>query len=383
MAKMTIAGVTYEGTPEEIRDMIEAFGQISFEDEGDVAEGNPQYKTEKRRAEKGERIRIIDVDSPLETYKNGDEFIVRSSNAEHIYVKEHGALIFHEEYEVIIEETVELTPKTITHEGAEYTLVDREARAGDVVEFTSMQVYFTEGKAYGPVDGNLKVVDDEGDKLDVYMDYFGRTESTVHVYEKVANAFDKFPKGAKVRLISGGSMYPLNGTENGGEYVVKNNDREHDGTRKIDIGHAFALPEQLELVVDEPLKVGDKVEVIDGSKSRWDDLGTGTVGEITVIDEDYEQAYEVASEDDYDRFPAEALRKVEEGEETEGISKYPEDGDIVRSVEDYNSRVKKGRLGVVVKADGSNRPSADFGVGLPWYAPVEIVARAKDRVDTK
>lgn len=212
--------------------------------------------------------------------------------------------------------------ETLTFEGAEYALVSRKAEVGDVVVFTANDnSYFTNGKPYGPIfgRGNFDVKDNEGDTLAVYNDSNGRTESTVIVYEKVAE--------------------------------------------------------------ESALKVGDKVEVIDGSKSEYGDFETGTICEITDIELRWKESHRVDTDYDFDRFPASALRKVTEAV-SEEPAQYPEKGDIVRATRDYHE-IKEGAIGVVIEADGSNRPVSLFNNERPRFAHVELVARAKDRVDTK
>lgn len=66
-----------------------------------------KFKTVKRKAEVGERILIIDANSPFGTYCNGDVFTVREEFPRDVRVYEHTTLIFHDEYEVIIENETE------------------------------------------------------------------------------------------------------------------------------------------------------------------------------------------------------------------------------------------------------------------------------------
>lgn len=310
MAKLTIAGIEYEGTPEEIREMVEAVNTIAKAGETDE----------------------------------------------------------------------EPTPKTITHEGADYALVDRKAQAGDVVEFTTRQVYFTKGKTYGPVNSRDEVRDDEGDELDVYRGVSGRTSNSVLVYEKVADEFVKFTDGAKVRLISGGGDYPLRGFDDGREYEVVMTKYAHGEGDRVQIETAagkpgYAKPSQLEIITGDTLKVGDKVEVIDGSKSNYGDFPTGTVGEITRINERYAGTpYRVDTEDDYDRFPADALRKVEEKPRE---YRY---GDIVKG---YGIHVDHEVIGIVEDV-GTSLLGVQFnGNRYTAIEDFELIAPVESRVDTK
>ncbi|NYV67622.1 hypothetical protein HYI36_20290 [Bacillus sp. Gen3] len=68
---------------------------------------NTNFKTVKRNAKVGERILITDAFSPLGTYCNGDIFTVNEEFPREVRVFEHTTLIFHYEYEVIIENETE------------------------------------------------------------------------------------------------------------------------------------------------------------------------------------------------------------------------------------------------------------------------------------
>ncbi|MED2979514.1 hypothetical protein P4284_22905 [Bacillus swezeyi] len=108
--------------------------------------------------------------------------------------------------------------------------------------------------------------------------------------EEVAEAKDataraKFKKGAKVRLKSGGGVYPLNGFEDGGIYSVFDNDYSHDGgKKKIQMeGHflyGYATPDQLELLSEEEFA---EIERKEAEKAKWAAIGR-EVGEYKVGD---------------------------------------------------------------------------------------------------
>lgn len=250
MAKITIEGNVYEGTAEELRELFEMMG-VKFPTQ-EVAVTTPKHKTEKRPAKVGERI-LITYASPVsdQKYSDGDVLTVIRENAcayDDVAVEGQPSFIDYTEYEVIVE-PAQAKPKLITHKGADYTLVQRKAQAGDVVYVTKD----AEGTAIIPNDAKYLV--DESGKIegyDVYPKLYNRTEANVLVYEKVAK--------------------------------------------------------------EEP--------------------------------------------------------KV-----------YPQNGDIVRVTRDYFDILKKGTLGEVVKADGTDRPRTEFDSGEQFHPPVEIVAHAKDRVD--
>lgn len=370
MAKMTIGLATYEGTPEELQAIV-----MSFPKDDEPVEAKPE--TVKRHAKVGDRILITDATQTDGNYDNGDVLTVQETDVfgldgsvRVIGFRRH---IYGREYEVIVEEA-KAQAETITHNGDEYTLVNRKAQAGDVVVITA-----NTNHSRNKVGDIGKVVEASGnDSHSVIVDVPGRTgtsgnytrfnemrlatEAERAQYEKAiedakklelkvgdtvevidgsksrygdlktgtigevtdiyglftkelievttdydldrfppsalrkvdkptpdTSSFDKFPKGAAVRLLSGGGKYPLCERVNGGIYTVRSNDYTHDGTRKINIGGAYALPEQLELVTENEAlfaklgrkpneyKVGDIVEVTKdnalGSRNKAGDIG--------------------------------------------------------------------------------------------------------------
>ncbi|WP_366597630.1 hypothetical protein AB0R79_18025 [Bacillus velezensis] len=103
--------------------------------------------------------------------------------------------------------------------------------------------------------------------------------------EEVAEAtraaeFAKFKEGAKVRLLSGGGKYPLNGFENGKIYEVSDNNFDHKTGKIIRIeggdcfrGAGFAMPDQLEILSGEEA----------AEHKKWAQIGR-EVGEYRVGD---------------------------------------------------------------------------------------------------
>lgn len=266
MAKMTIKGVTYEGTPEELREIVQSIEEVSGEG---------------------------------------------ASDAEQL----------------------------ITFKGGEYSLVDREARGGDVVVITEEGIsdLYLKGQKYLVWEGCYL---NQSLRHSVYRGgIFNRTKSNVLVYEKVGQA----------------------------------------------------------------LKVGDKVEVIDGRKSRYGDLVTGTLGEITGIELDKhykDEPFRIESIDDYDLFPAEALRKLsaEEAQKAEPFAKAGrkmdefKEGDIVRVNGDNvrSSRNLDGDIGTIARTDESSTPfevivkgrdKYDFNGAWHSAESLELIAPVESRVD--
>lgn len=193
-------------------------------------------------------------------------------------------------------------------------------KAGDYITITfgNSEVYdgdITEGKAYEVLsdDGALQFVDDVHD---LRIAHIRRGLYTI-VDNPEVDPFAQFGKGDKVRLLSGGGVFPLSGYENGEIYEVVNND-DDDGRvgRKIklkggNICQAFAEPHQLEKVTDAELaqaeadaeerkrtdvftangrkvneyREGDIVQIT-GDKCGGNSNSVGDVGEVTETADD-------------------------------------------------------------------------------------------------
>ncbi|MBU9705872.1 hypothetical protein KSP24_02895 [Paenibacillus sp. AK121] len=100
----------------------------------------------------------------------------------------------------------------------------------------------------------------------------------------------QFTKGEKVRLISGGGKYPLNGYDNGGIYEVDTSlyETHPDGpVVKIvggDIPYGYAKPEQLAKLT---IEVGSTVRLTikdgEGPAYGWGGVNNGAIGTVTRI----------------------------------------------------------------------------------------------------
>lgn len=283
-----------------------------------------KYKTVKRPAKVGERI-LITAAQPgsSQSYDTGEIFTVTVEDRPckgDVRVAEQGSFIDYCEYEVIVEDAK--PAKSLTHKGADYTLVSRKAQPGDVVVIPKggNSLYFDEGKAYVVADknhmGDVTAYGNDGDHYVLYKGVYNRTEENVLVYAPVAGK----------------------------------------------------------------LKVGDTVEVLARGKGRYADLSTGVTGKITEITDYYaDTPVRVSTSDDFDYFPATALRKVA----TKANPLIPQEGDIVRATNAaFNSGepFKPGDIGIVKVADGTMQPLVEFS-GITLYADVVVVSRAKDRVD--
>ncbi|MDE1454796.1 hypothetical protein PVN32_21860 [Bacillus paralicheniformis] len=148
------------------------------------------------------------------------------------------------------------------------------------------------GKAITAETGDIvKIIQDTGDQVPFMVETMDgkdtewRTERSLvrATDEEVAEAKDaaaraKFKKGAKVRLKSGGGVYPLFGFENGKVYSVVDNDFLWGITEKKiqienDRGRGCATPDQL-----EPLTEEEAAEI-----EKWAAIGR-KVGEYKVGD---------------------------------------------------------------------------------------------------
>src|SRR5690606_13437667 len=114
--KITVEGNVFEGTPEEIKEMLTLLGAEipeSAKPRVEEKESETKPKTVKRKARVGERILITNADAPGGQYKNGDILTVskgfgKLGSPHAIQADGVNIGIYHNEYEVIIEES---TPK--------------------------------------------------------------------------------------------------------------------------------------------------------------------------------------------------------------------------------------------------------------------------------
>ena len=95
-----------------------------------------------------------------------------------------------------------------------------------------------------------------------YEDELVRATDEEVAEAKDAEARAKFKKGAKVRLKSGGGVYPLLGFENGKVYSVCDNEVRRADGKNIEITQVgapgYATPDQLELLSEEEVAENEK-----------------------------------------------------------------------------------------------------------------------------
>lgn len=242
----------------------------------------------------------------------------------------------------IVESNTVTVPEIITYKGAEYVKTDDEAGPGDIVISNGVldaekgnyyEVYYSKRRHVVVIEDDIGETRSVLDTFDVYRKEGDskRLERRVSELEQevaelkkggaleVADPRSMFTKDDKVRLLSGGGDYPLNGFENDEVYEVKVPFYDdHDSSPVVKIiggstgnGWGYAKAEQLELVCDK--------EYIAGK------------------------------------------------------------GDIVRVTDGYGEIVE-GDIGVVTHADGSNCPKVKVGAH-EWYVNVELIAPASARVN--
>lgn len=127
-----------------------------------------QFREVKRKANAGDRIKIVSPMWSYGHYKDGDEFTVisHSETASGVYVREHSSFIYDAEYVVL--EPVVRSIEVVQIEGRNYRSVDRPVRWGDRYVTPKMKHYvdcLTAGTIYRlgwNEYGHAYIRDDEG-----------------------------------------------------------------------------------------------------------------------------------------------------------------------------------------------------------------------------
>lgn len=299
-----------------------------------------QYREVKRKAEIGERIKIVEPYMAYNRYKKGDEFIVRagyrnqSSARDYVNVENLTIAILDREY-VVLEPIAEQSDDIVEVDGVKYRKVDRAPKVGDFVYAMESLNRLTKGKLYPieTVEGHIGVFTrDNG-----YQGRFPNMSEGRLLVERIPNTTEDLerqvselqtklseaeaelaakkaeeekardPRGAfaagdKVRLISGGCQSPLYDYYNGEVYTVKDPFVTcYEGRIRITGGgqpHGYAFPSQLVKLTEEEiaemdrLKVGEYVKVIGGNNSHT------KIGDIVIIRSvDFAGDYEINSLD--------------------------------------------------------------------------------------
>lgn len=288
-------------------------------------EPTAQYREVKRHAKVGERIRIVNKPDYEDRYENGAEFTVSEYHCDGDVVVTDGSRMMC----VLYNEYVVLEP------------VSERLKVGD---YAKVVVFPTSHNSAIPKGEIVRIVKDD------WSDVPFRVESVVTgkqrwvresdivraTDEEVAVAKDprsKFAVGDKVRLISGGDEYPLNGYSNGEIYTVVNIKSSRCGDSRIEITgglirDGYALPDQIEKVSAEEVAEYER-------KKKWAVIG----------------------------------RKPNEYKA----------GDLVRVTRGF-AGIKAGDIAEVVSPDGSSSPYVSAG-GEEWFCTVELVCPVEKRFD--
>ncbi|MHA7962832.1 hypothetical protein ACX93W_01720 [Paenibacillus sp. CAU 1782] len=178
--------------------------------------------------------------------------------------------------------------ETVIHEGREYRKISRNANVGDLVVITANKN--SHGYKIGAIVKVAKRYDNGGKAVGINTgDALGNVRDSDYLTLEPARPVDprsqfgsRLTAGDKVRLISGGGQYPLNGYANGTVYTVDNGTPDSDDHIRItggEVSRGYAKPDQLVKVTEtESLEVGDSVIFTE-------DFFEHKIGKIAVIRE--------------------------------------------------------------------------------------------------
>lgn len=165
-----------------------------------ISVDKPEFKTEKRAAEIGDRILITNPEDDSagaegEVFTVTDVGSMGSVDVKEIMVNANHYAFVENEYEVITEPEqvpiIKEEPETIEHEGLLLQRVNRVCKDGDYVRVQHEDgKCFKPNKLYGPVRSGVVEADssteyNEFEKAEVYNEFYGRNEKTVEVFEIV------------------------------------------------------------------------------------------------------------------------------------------------------------------------------------------------------
>ncbi|QIG62574.1 hypothetical protein [Sporosarcina phage Lietuvens] len=228
MAKMTIDGVTYEGTAKELADLVREFTALGAEAgfktvEDDALKVGDYVVTTKAIYEYavGDVLLLDGIDPGYFDFSIRNITQDRGGFAAKTFIRKATD-------EEVAAALKPVEPKTITHKGKEYKQVERKANECDVVVFTDSDVpYITVGKTYNTVargaQSNLGFYDDMGDDILLYHSN-RRTESNVLVYEPIA---PPKPKAGDIVVITANTNSSRNKVGDIGVIVADEYDSEH------------------------------------------------------------------------------------------------------------------------------------------------------------
>nr|WP_154895220.1 hypothetical protein [Paenibacillus xylanexedens] len=234
----------------------------------------PQYREVKRKANVGERIKIVARHECEVHYGNGAEFIVvRDAGDGDVRVNTERVkerLVLHREYVVLEPVNAEPAKKAEPERLSvgDYARFVKDGatvmKTGDIVEITEVDSSSVPYRTKRLTDG-----------AEAWASVSKLVRATD---EEVAAAKDprsQFAVGDKVRLVSGGSDFPLRGFTDGGIYTVNNPKvGSHDNAR-VEIKRAsgntgYALPSEIVKLTAEEVA---EIERKQAEEAKWNAIG--------------------------------------------------------------------------------------------------------------
>jgi hypothetical protein len=296
----------------------------------------------------------------------------------------------------------------ISYRGAEYAKTDDRAREGDIGlrvkdgpgDIVSVGKYYSITRTVGEHADQVWYEDNTGDEV-----YTGRKDAFV-IFRKVAESFkvgdyvvslpeaDESYYVTNTRMKLGKVLNTVRDDNLLGIEVVAHDDAGYVGEDYYVNAKNFrkATEEEINAVLNPPLKVGDYVKVV--GSTRFGDISEGTIVKITCdADSDGEHRIDLPNGSDYDYAKPEALEKAsaEDFAKKKETAKWAEigrkpgeykEGDIVRVIGE-GSHIK-GTIGVVVVADGTKIPKVEAiyeGELTDLWSLVELVTPVERRFD--
>ncbi|MEK3887296.1 hypothetical protein [Bacillus sp. FSL K6-3431] len=301
MAKMTINGVTYEGTPEELREIVRTFEPAEAA-AAETMEPTPTYrKVEGRKPRAGDYVKFDEDDADY-NQTAGKYYEVTA-------VDEEGDLEFTDDADVdnvavygsddfeVYEKVSANTPETISYKGANYTLVDRKAQPGDVVVFTETTgMWFENGKPY--LVGENGEVTGTNRSSRVYREHLNRTEANVKVYAPVKAEAPK-PNTGDIVVITANTNHSANKVGDIGKVEEAPFNGDKDVAVRVpggrDTDAIYTLYSEMRLATPAEIKVYEnavaKAEFKNGDYARLKtargSLSGFEVGDIVKVNTEY------------------------------------------------------------------------------------------------
>lgn len=409
MAKMTVEGVTYEGTPAELAEMVREFTTVAAE-----SKEVPVVET----LEIGDKVIVsglsiygADHDGQVGKFQGIDadgDYSVRFPDG-YVRLYKRYQLEKVTEGSTLTAKVDELDSRVTALEKGDkpaYKTEKRAAKVGERILITNAQPSrrqdYSEGDIFKVTTvhaccaKDVKVAGQES--FIEYAEYEVIVEETPAKPEP-AQEIDH--NGETYTLVSrkaqaGDVVFVTKDAENtsrvpnNAQYLV-DADVRINGYKVYTNFHDRTEANVLVYEKKEPaLKVGDYVRVKDGAESRHGDIDAGTIVKVTDVNpfQPYEVRVDLLDGTDYDCFSADDLELVDEKVVTfakigRKLNEFKK-GDIVRVVKDgmpsHLSGHEQGDIGVVVHGDTDGRPMIEVD-GYGQYSFAELIAPVESRVD--